>query len=119
MRTCKIMDFADLANHRIKLKESEKKDKCLDLARELKKNYGTWRWQLYQSWVVLLLQSPKDYQRDWKTWRQGDEWDYLNYNIIKNGQNTEKSPGGLKRLAVTQTPVKNHQLKLIWKTLKE
>ena len=31
------MDFAVLANNRIKLKESEKKDKYLDLARELKK----------------------------------------------------------------------------------
>ena len=31
------MDFAVLADHRIKLKECEKKDKYLDLAREMKK----------------------------------------------------------------------------------
>ena len=31
------MDFAVLADHRIKLKKCEKKDKYLDLARELKK----------------------------------------------------------------------------------
>ena len=31
------MDFAVPADHRIKLKESEKKDKYIDLARELKK----------------------------------------------------------------------------------
>ena len=36
-RICKIVDFAVPANHRIKLKECEKKDKYLDLARELKK----------------------------------------------------------------------------------
>ena len=36
-RTCKIVDFAVPADHRIKLKESEKKDKYLDFARELKK----------------------------------------------------------------------------------
>ena len=36
-RTCKIVDFAVPADHRIKLIESEKKDKYLDLARELKK----------------------------------------------------------------------------------
>ena len=36
-RTCKIVDFVIPANHRIKLKECEKKDKNLDLARELKK----------------------------------------------------------------------------------
>ena len=39
-------DFAVLADHRIRLKECEKKDKYLDLARELK-NYWTYRWQLY------------------------------------------------------------------------
>ena len=37
MRICKIVDFAAPADHRINLKESEKKDKYLDLARELKK----------------------------------------------------------------------------------
>ena len=35
-RTWKIVDFTVPTNHRIKLKESEKKDKYLDLARELK-----------------------------------------------------------------------------------
>ena len=34
--------------HRIKLKEGGKRDEYLDLARELKKNYGTWKWQWYQ-----------------------------------------------------------------------
>ena len=37
MKTCKIVDFAVPANHRVKLKECEKRDKYLDLARELKK----------------------------------------------------------------------------------
>ena len=36
-RIGKIVDFALLVDHRINLKESEKKDKYLDLARELKK----------------------------------------------------------------------------------
>ena len=36
-RTCKIVDFAVPADRKIKLKECEKKDKYLDLARELKK----------------------------------------------------------------------------------
>ena len=34
---CKMVDFAVLVDHRIKLKECEKKDKYLDLDRELKK----------------------------------------------------------------------------------
>ena len=32
-----------------------------------------------------------------------------NYSIVKIGQNTEKSPGDLRRLVVSQTPMKNHQ----------
>ena len=36
-KICKIVDFAVPADHRIKLTEYEKKDKYIDLARELKK----------------------------------------------------------------------------------
>ena len=41
----------------------------------------------------------------WRTDR-----DYPNDSIAKNSQNPETSPGNLRRLAVTQTPVKSHQL---------
>ena len=51
---------------------------------------------------------------NWRTSR-----DHLNYSIVKIGQNTEKSPGDLRRLVVTQTPVKDHQLTLVSKTRKE
>ena len=44
------------------------------------------------------------------SWRTGR--DYPNDSIPEDGQNTETSPGDLRRLAVTQTPVKNHQLTL-------
>ena len=37
----------------------------------------------------------------------------LEDSIAKNGQNPETSPGDLRRLTVTQTPVKNHQLTLM------
>ena len=36
-KICKVVDFAVAADNRIKLKECEKRDKYLDLARELKK----------------------------------------------------------------------------------
>ena len=36
--------------------------------------------------------------------------DNPNYSIIEGSQNTAKSPGDLRRLAVTQTPMKDHQL---------
>ena len=35
--TCRIVDFAALVDHSVKIKENEKRDKYLDLARELKK----------------------------------------------------------------------------------
>ena len=40
MRTCRIVDFVVPADHRVKLKEREKKDKYFDLARELKKEWN-------------------------------------------------------------------------------
>ena len=39
-RTCKIVDFAVPADHRVKMKECEKKDTYFDLARELKKQWN-------------------------------------------------------------------------------
>ena len=41
------------------------------------------------------------------------------YCIIEIGQNTEKSPVDMRRLVVTQIPVKNHQLMVLWKTVKD
>ena len=54
--------------HRIKLKECEKRISTSTLLGNWK-DYGTCRWQLYQSWMVFLIQSPKDY---WRTWGLGD-----------------------------------------------
>ena len=34
-------------------------------------------------------------------------------SIAENSQNTKKTPGDLRRLAVTQTPVKDHLLTLM------
>ena len=39
--------------------------------------------------------------------------DHPNYYNIEIGQNTEKSPGDLRRLVVTRTSVKDHQLTLM------
>ena len=36
--------------------------------------------------------------------------DYPDYSIVEIGQNTEKSSGDLRKLAVTQTLVKDYQL---------
>ena len=50
-RICKIVDFVFPADHRIKLKEREKKDKYLDLAGELKKLLN----MKVTLWLVLLV----------------------------------------------------------------
>ena len=44
----------------------------------------------------------------WRTSR-----DHPNYYTIYIGQNTKKSPGDLRRLTVTQTSAKDHQLTLM------
>ena len=49
-KICKIVDFAVPADHRINLTECEKKDKYLDLARELKK-----LWNLKVTIVPLVI----------------------------------------------------------------
>ena len=110
------MDFAILADHRWKLKESENRDKYLDLVWELKK---------------LEHEGDNDTNYNWCTWndpqrigkgtgRLGNKTSgyHLDYSIIKISQNTKKSSGDLRRFAVTQTPVENHQLTLVGKTLK-
>ena len=39
--------------------------------------------------------------------------DYTSYSIIEIRQNTEKNPGDLRKFAVIQPPVKDHQLTLM------
>ena len=89
------------------MKENEKKDKYLNLARELKKLRN-------MKVTILPIVIGALGLGSWQTGR-----DYPNDSIAKNSQNPEMSPGDLRRLAVTQTPVKNHRLTLMWKTLKE
>ena len=63
---------------------------------------------------------PKDLTK--RIIRVENQWkvsDYQNYGILKIGQNSEKSPGNLRRSAVTQTPVEDHQLMVAWKTHEE
>ena len=90
------------------MKESEKKDKYLDLARELKK-----LWNMKVTIVPIVIGALGTITKGFikrpgglGSWQTGR--DYPNDSIAKNGQNTETSPGDLRRLAVTQTPVKNH-----------
>ena len=40
--------------------------------------------------------------------------DHLNYSVVEMDQNTEKSPGDLRKLAVSQTSIESYQLALTW-----
>ena len=97
----------------------KKKDKYLNLARELKK---LWNMKVMFLPTVIgafdavtkgLLKRLEDLEN------KRMNGDHLNYYVIEISQNTEKSLGDLRRLAVTWTPVKDYQLTMMWKTLKE
>ena len=92
------MDLAVPADYIIKLKESEKKDKYLDLARELKK-----KWNMKVTIIPIVIDAfgivTKELLKGLKDLEVGG--DHPNDSIIENGQNTEKSPGDLRRHAIT------------------
>ena len=50
LRTSQIMAFSALADHKVKLKESEKTDKYLDLARKLKK-----LWNMKMTFIPIVI----------------------------------------------------------------
>ena len=58
--------------------------------------------------IPIVIDAPGIVTKEWVLGDKRTSGDHPNYSIIKIGQNTKKSPGDLKRLAVTQTPVENH-----------
>ena len=85
-RTCKIVDFTVPADHRVKLKESEKKDKYLDLTRELKKHESDfYTYKSWCSWYFHLRINKETGELGNKRTRG----DHPNYCIIEIWQNTE------------------------------
>ena len=112
-RTCKIMVFAD---HTLKLKECEKKDKYLGLARELKN-----LWNMKVTFIPIVIIAPRIVTKRLikRLGNKRTNGGHPNNCIIDIGKDTEKSPGNLRRLAATQTFEKDHQLTPMWKTLKE
>ena len=67
-----FVDFAVPVDHRINLKESEKKDKYLDLARELKKNVKHESNDCANCDWCVKHNNLKDYSKAWKTWKLAD-----------------------------------------------
>ena len=108
-----------LGDHWVKIKGNKKRDKYLDLAWEVKK-----LWNMKMTVILIVIGAlgtiPKGLVRGLEGLEIGGRTETIQDNsIVKIGQNTEKSPRDLIRLAVTQTKVKYPQLTLVWKTRKE
>ena len=110
-------------NHKVKIKESKKRDKYLDLVRELKM---LWNMKVTVIPIVVgalgaipkgLIKGLEIRLENKRTSR--DTRDHQDYSIIKISQNTKHNPEDLRRLAVTQIQVRNHNPTLVWKSLQE
>ena len=83
----------------------------LDFGRKLRK---LWNMRVTVILVVIgkLERSLKLGKRIRRVGNQRTNRDHLNYRIFEIGQNTEMSPGDLRRLTVTQTLLEDYQLTL-------
>ena len=62
---------------------------------------------------------PKCLVRTMEMLEVGGRAETIKLQYVEIGQNTEKSPGDKRRLAVTQTPLKDYQLTLARKLAKK
>ena len=97
----------------VKFKENEKRDKYFDFARKLKK-----QWNMKVTVIAILIGALGTITKslDKRAGGVGDRstsGNHHDYNLIKIGQNSEKRPKNLRRLAITQTPMKDHQQTLV------
>ena len=72
-RTCHFVNFVVPAEHRVKIKESEKKEKYLDLARKLKR---LWKMRVMVTPIVIgaLETVPRGLKKEgWMSWKSEDE----------------------------------------------
>ena len=116
-KTCKIVNFAVPADHRIKLKECEKRDKYLDLSRELKK---LWNMKVTIIPIVIgvFVTVTKGLPKGLKDLEVGGRVETIQTTaLLRTVGILRRVLQDLRRLAVTQTPAKDHRLILMWKTL--
>ena len=99
------------ADHRVKLKESEKRDKYPDLVRELKKKL----WNMKVTVIPIVIGAIGKMTKGLVLGLEDLEMkgQVKTIQATEIGPNAEKSPGYLRILAVIHTPVENHQLVLV------
>ena len=119
-RSYRIVDFAVLADHS-ENQSKQKERQFLNLAREVKKGMedesdgdNNWNW--------CTRSDPQNFGKGLEEMKIGGRAETIQttaFSITANGQNTETRPWNLSRLAVIQTPGKDYQLTLMWKTCKK
>ena len=99
------------ADHRIKLKECEKRDKYLDFARELKK-----LWNVKVTIIPIVIGAfctvSKGLLKGLEDLEVGCRVETIQTTALLKMARILMSPGDLRRLTVNQSPVKDHQLML-------
>ena len=117
-KICKIFDFAVQADHIIIQKESGKKDNYLDLAWELKK-----LWNMKVTIVPIVIGAlgtvTKGLLKGLEDLEVGGWVETIQTTALLRTARILRRDWDLRRLDVTQTPVKDFQLMLMWKTQKE
>ncbi len=107
------MDFAVPADHRIKLKECEKKNKYLDLARELTKK----KWNVHVTIMPIVIgvfeTVTKGLVKGLENLEVSGRVETFHTTSLLRKARIQKSPEDLGIFAVTQTPVKDHQVTLM------
>ena len=107
------MDFAFPANHSEKIKVSEKIDKNLDLGREKRK-----LWNMNMTMIPIVTGAlgmiPKSLERRLEELEIGGRIETIETTtLLKLTSILRRVPKDLRRIAVTQTPVKDHTLTLV------
>ena len=91
------MDSAVPADYRVKIKENEKRDKYVDLARELKTTTQGHKGDGETNCNRCTRNNPQKFVKGTGRIRnQRTTEDHPNCSIVKIGQNTEKGSGDLR-----------------------
>ena len=104
------MDFAIPMYQRVKIKENKKRDKYLDLARELK-NLWNMKMIVIPNVIGVLGTLSKVLVKRLENLEIRGQVKTIQTTLLRLARRREEP----WRLAVTQTPVKDYHLMLVWK----
>ena len=99
------MAFTLPVDNRVRLKELKKRDKYPDLAKELKKILLNQKFTIIPNVIGSKGTVTKGLEHTERFGNNRTSGDCPKYSIVEISQNTENSPGDLKKLVVTQIPV--------------